>query len=251
MDVLNVSGLWKTYGGAAPFTALSDVSLTVRAGEFVGVMGPSGSGKSTLLNVISTMDTPSKGSVRITDCDAHALDDQALAAFRRTQMGFVFQDFNLVHTLTIEENIMLPLALDGAPAKQTRERAHQIAKALGIEDILTKRTTEISGGQAQRAAIARAVVANPSLVLADEPTGNLDSAATGRVMKILTHLNRQGSTILMVTHEPLVASYCTRVLVLKDGKVYLEINRGSSQKAFHQKIIEAMNHLGGVERDLI
>lgn len=251
MDVLNVSGLWKTYGGAAPFTALSDVSLNVRAGEFVGVMGPSGSGKSTLLNVISTIDKPSKGSVHIAGTNAHSLNDQALAAFRRKQMGFVFQDFNLVHTLTVEENIMLPLALDGAPAGPTRERVRKIAVFLGIEGILGKRTTEISGGQAQRAAIARAVIANPSLVLADEPTGNLDSAATGQVMKILTHLNKQGSTILMVTHEPLVASYCSRVLVLKDGKVYLEINRGSSQKAFHQKIIEAMNHLGGVERDLI
>lgn len=250
MNVLEVSSLWKTYEGASPYTALEDVSLNVAKGEFVGIMGPSGSGKSTLLNVVSTVDQPSRGTVRVDGVDPHGLGDEKLAEFRRRKMGFVFQDFNLVHTLTVEENIILPLALDGGPAEKSRARAQELARDLGIASILDKRTHEISGGQAQRVAIARAVAANPSLLLADEPTGSLDSASTGQVMHLLSDMNRAGATLLMVTHEPLVASYCSRVLVLQDGRIYLEINRGASQKEFHQRIIDAMNQLGGVEHDI-
>lgn len=250
MNVLEVSSLWKTYEGASSYTALEDVSLSVAKGEFVGIMGPSGSGKSTLLNVVSTVDKPSRGTVRVDGVDPHGLGDEKLAEFRRRKMGFVFQDFNLVHTLTVEENIILPLALDGWPAEKSRARAQELARDLGIASILGKRTHEISGGQAQRVAIARAVAANPSLLLADEPTGSLDSASTGQVMHLLSDMNRAGATLLMVTHEPLVASYCSRVLVLQDGRIYLEINRGASQKEFHQRIIDAMNQLGGVEHDI-
>lgn len=245
MDVLEVSSLWKTYEGASPFTALTDVSFDVSEGEFVGIMGPSGSGKSTLLNIISTVDRPSRGSVRVAGIDPHGLPDDELAKFRRNRMGFVFQDFNLIHTLTVEENIMLPLALDGVPARESRARVESLAASLGIEPILKKRTYEISGGQAQRVAIARAAATRPSLLLADEPTGSLDSASTVQVMELLGRLNEAGSTMLMVTHEPLVASYCDRVLVMRDGRIYLEIDRGESQRAFHQRIVDAMNHLGG------
>lgn len=250
MDVLEVSSLWKTYEGASPFTALTDVSFDVSEGEFVGIMGPSGSGKSTLLNIISTVDRPSRGSVRVAGIDPHGLPDDELAKFRRNRMGFVFQDFNLIHTLTVEENIMLPLALDGVPARESRARVESLAASLGIEPILKKRTYEISGGQAQRVAIARAAATRPSLLLADEPTGSLDSASTVQVMELLGRLNEAGSTMLMVTHEPLVASYCDRVLVMRDGRIYLEIARGDSQRAFHQRIVDAMNHLGGAEYDV-
>lgn len=250
MDVLEVSSLWKTYEGASPFTALTDLSFAVSEGEFVGIMGPSGSGKSTLLNIISTVDSPSRGSVRVAGTDPHGLPDDELAKFRRHRMGFVFQDFNLIHTLTVEENIMLPLALDGVPARESRARVESLAASLGIEPILKKRTYEISGGQAQRVAIARAAATRPSLLLADEPTGSLDSASTVQVMELLGRMNKAGSTMLMVTHEPLVASYCDRVLVMRDGRIYLEIDRGDSQRAFHQRIVDTMNHLGGAEYDV-
>lgn len=251
MNVLEVSSLWKTYDGAAPYTALKDISFNVAEGEFVGIMGPSGSGKSTLLNVVSTVDVPTRGTVRVDGIDPNGLKDDELAEFRRRKMGFVFQDFNLVHTLDVEENIILPLALDGWPAEKSRARARELAEDLGIASILGKRTHEISGGQAQRVAIARAAASKPSLLLADEPTGSLDSASTGQVMRLLSDMNKAGSTLLMVTHEPLVASYCSRVLVLRDGLIYLEINRGLSQKEFLQRIIDAMNQLGGVEHDIV
>ncbi|MDO5023424.1 ABC transporter ATP-binding protein [Slackia piriformis] len=250
-NVLDVRDLRKVYAGIMPHTALDGISLSVEQGESVGIMGPSGSGKSTLLNIVSTMDTPTSGDVFIADKNVASLSEDELAAFRRRNLGFVFQDFNLVHTLTVEENILLPLALDGIDATASRERAHRLARALGIDGILSKRTFEISGGQAQRVAIARAIAARPSLILADEPTGNLDSAATGAVMNLLASLNaRQGATIVMVTHEPLVASYCSRVLIIKDGRLHMEIRRGDSQREFHQRINNAMNHLGGIERDL-
>lgn len=249
--VLSVHDLRKVYPGIAPYTALDGVDFAVGQGEFVGIMGLSGSGKSTLLNIISTMDEPTSGKVLIDGKNAAKLSEADLAAFRRRKLGFVFQSFNLVHTLTVEENILLPLALDNVPASESRERVRRIAASLGIENILPKRTFEISGGQAQRVAIARAIIARPSLILADEPTGNLDSAATGAVMNLLSTINaRRNATIVMVTHEPLVASYCSRVLVIKDGKLHMEIRRGQSQREFHQRINNAMNHLGGVEHDL-
>lgn len=249
--VLVVQDLCKTYQGAVPYKALNGISFTVKQGEFVGIMGPSGSGKSTLLNIVSTMDDPTSGTVLVNGKNVSKLSESKVAEFRRRNLGFVFQDFNLFHTLTVEENILLPLALDGADPASSRARALDLARMLGIEGILPKRTFEISGGQAQRVAIARALAARPSLILADEPTGNLDSAATGTVMSLLSSINqRQNATIAMVTHEPLVASYCSRVLIIKDGRLHMEIRRGDSQKEFHQRINNAMNHLGGVEREL-
>lgn len=252
MSILEIKQLKKIYDGKVPFTALNDVSFNVEQGEFVAIMGPSGSGKSTLLNVISTIDKPTGGSVLINGSNPHSMKDEELAHFRRKTLGFVFQDFNLVNTLTVGENIMLPLTLEGVAVKKIQEKVNKVSQFLGIEKLLDKRTFEISGGQAQRTAVARAVVTSPSLLLADEPTGNLDSKATGDVMEIFNTLNEQyKATILMVTHDAYVASYCKRVLIIKDGKIYQEIVKGDNRVVFHEKILNTMNLLGGVGRDII
>lgn len=252
MSILTTKHLGKVYEGKIPYTALKDINFSIEKGEFVAIMGPSGSGKSTLLNVISTIDHPTSGSVWVDGQDPHNMNDDQLAHFRRSTLGFVFQDFNLVHTLTVGENIMLPLTLEGVPVAQIRQRTAEVAELLGIERLLSKRTFEISGGQAQRTAVARAVVTNPSLLLADEPTGNLDSKATKDVMELFLMLNQtRQSTILMVTHDSFVASYCKRVLIIKDGTLYQEIISNGNRQAFQQKIVDAMSLLGGEPRDII
>lgn len=251
MEMLQVKQLGKVYGGKVSYPALTDVSFTVDRGEFVGIMGPSGSGKTTLLNLISTIDTPTSGEVWIDGQDPHQLKKNALALFRRRQLGFVFQDFNLLNTLTIGENIVLPMTLDKKKVKEMDVKLTAVAKRLGISSILGKRTFEVSGGQAQRAAIARAMIHSPSLLLADEPTGNLDSKASRDVMETMEKINEQdGTTMLMVTHDPLVACYCHRVLFIKDGRLYNEIYRGDSRQAFFQKIIDVLSLLGGNTHDL-
>lgn len=252
MSILETKHLGKVYEGKVPYTALHDINFQMEQGEFVAIMGPSGSGKSTLLNVISTIDHPTSGSVTIDGKDPHTMRDGQLAHFRRSVLGFVFQDFNLVNTLTVEENIMLPLTLEGVSPAQMKQRTKAVAELLGIGHLLNKRTFEISGGQAQRVAVARAVVTNPALLLADEPTGNLDSKATRDVMELFQMLNQtQQATILMVTHDSFVASYCRRVLIIKDGKLYQEIISGGNRQAFQQKIVDAMSLLGGEPRDII
>ena len=252
MSILTTKHLGKVYEGKIPYTALKDINFSIEKGEFVAIMGPSGSGKSTLLNVISTIDHPTSGSVWVDGQDPHNMNDDQLAHFRRSTLGFVFQDFNLVHTLTVGENIMLPLTLEGVPVAQIRQRTAEVAELLGIERLLSKRTFEISGGQAQRTAVARAVVTNPSLLLADEPTGNMDSKATKDKMELFLMLNQtRQSTILMVTHDSFVASYCKRVLIIKDGTLYQEIISNGNRQAFQQKIVDAMSLLGGEPRDII
>lgn len=252
MPILETKHLGKVYEGKIPYTALQDINFQMEKGEFVAIMGPSGSGKSTLLNVISTIDHPTSGNVTIDGNAPHTMRDEQLAHFRRSVLGFVFQDFNLVQTLTVGENIMLPLTLEGVAPSQIKKRVQAVARLLGIEPLLPKRTFEISGGQAQRVAIARAVVTNPALLLADEPTGNLDSKATKDVMGLFQMLNQtQQATILMVTHDSFVASYCKRVLIIKDGKLYQEIVSGGNRQAFQQKIVDAMSLLGGEPRDII
>lgn len=252
MSILEVKHLGKIYEGKVAYTALRDINFQMEKGEFVAIMGPSGSGKSTLLNVISTMDHPTSGSVSINGSAPHAMDDSRLAKFRRSILGFVFQDFNLVQTLTVGENIMLPLTLEGVAPSEMKKRTKDIASLLGIESLLSKRTFEISGGQAQRVAIARAVIANPALLLADEPTGNLDSKATKDVMELFQMLNQTyQATILMVTHDSYVASCCRRVLIIKDGKLYQEIISGGNRQQFQQKIVDAMHLLGGEPHDVI
>lgn len=248
--MLEINGVNKVYGGKVPHRALTDINATVEKGEFVGIMGPSGSGKTTLLNTIATIDEPTTGEVLIEGKNPHTLSKKQLAIFRRRELGFVFQDFNLLHTLTVEENIVLPLTLDKQPVKWMREKVKAIAETLGISEILDKRTYEISGGQAQRAAVARAMIHDPKLVLADEPTGNLDSKASKDVMELLTLMNeQQKTTMLLVTHDAQAASYCDRVLFIRDGAFYSEIHKGENQKVFFQKIIDMLSLMGGDDND--
>lgn len=252
MPVLETKHLGKVYEGKVPYTALHDINFQMEKGEFVAIMGPSGSGKSTLLNVISTIDHSTSGNVWIDGKDPHTMKDSQLAHFRRSILGFVFQDFNLVQTLTVGENIMLPLTLEGITPAVMKKRTRAVAELLGIGHLLSKRTFEISGGQAQRVAVARAVVSEPALLLADEPTGNLDSKATRDVMELFQMLNQtRGATILMVTHDSFVASCCKRVVIIKDGALYQEIVSGGNRQAFQQKIVDAMSLLGGEPRDII
>lgn len=251
MEILQVRRLGKVYGGKVPHQALTDVEFTVNPGEFVGIMGPSGSGKTTLLNLISTIDTPTSGEVQIAGENPHRLQKNQLASFRRRQLGFVFQDFNLLDTLTIGENIVLPLTLDKKSLEEMDRKLTDVAEKLDITTILQRRTFEVSGGQSQRAAFARAIIHSPSLLLADEPTGNLDSKASRKVMEMMEGINEQdGTTMLMVTHDPLAASYCHRVIFIKDGQLYNEIYRGENRQAFFQRIIDVLSLLGGNAHDL-
>lgn len=245
LDVRNVS---KVYEGKVAYQALSNLNLTVQKGEFVGVMGPSGSGKTTLLNVVSTIDKPSSGEVMIDGKNTHQLNKRQLALFRRRELGFVFQDFNLLQTLTVKENIVFPLTLENVSVREQDERVNRIADKLGIADILNKRTYEISGGQCQRTAIARAIIHDPKLILADEPTGNLDSKAAKDVLETLEKLNKDdGATMMMVTHDSQAASYCDRVIFIKDGSLYRELRRTDSRQMFFQEIMGVLSSIGGTE----
>ncbi|MFD0868238.1 ABC transporter ATP-binding protein [Chlamydia abortus] len=249
MTVLKANALTKIYGSpksSMTYKALDNFHLEIAEGEFVGVMGPSGSGKTTLLNILATIDTPTSGHVEINGTDPSRLRKNKLALFRRRQLGFVFQDFNLLDTLSIKENIILPLVLDNTPVKVMEERLQEIADILGIQSILNKRTFEVSGGQQQRTAIARAMIHRPSILFADELTGNLDSKSANDVMLSLKEVNeRQNATIMMVTHDPFVASFCGRIIFIKDGKPFSEIRRGSNRQAFFQQILDSLSVLGG------
>lgn len=249
MTVLKANALTKIYGSpksSMTYKALDNFHLEIAEGEFVGVMGPSGSGKTTLLNILATIDTPTSGHVEINGTDPSRLRKNKLALFRRRQLGFVFQDFNLLDTLSIKENIILPLVLDNTPVKVMEERLQEIADILGIQSILNKRTFEVSGGQQQRTAIARAMIHRPSILFADELTGNLDSKSANDVMISLKEVNeRQNATIMMVTHDPFVASFCGRIIFIKDGKPFSEIRRGSNRQAFFQQILDSLSVLGG------
>ncbi|SHJ26458.1 putative ABC transport system ATP-binding protein [Clostridium cavendishii DSM 21758] len=246
MNILEVNNLSKVYGTRVMFNALNNVSFNIEEGEFIGIMGPSGSGKTTLLNMISTVDKPTSGEVKINNKNPFKLKGDDLALFRRRVLGFVFQDFNLLDTLTVGENILLPLTLDGINVNEQDEALKRISEILKIESLINKRTFEISGGQAQRTAIARAIIHNPMLLLADEPTGNLDSKAAKTVMELFEKINREEKvTTMMVTHDPLSASYCSRILFIKDGSIYNEIYKGDSRQQFYQEIIDVLALLGG------
>lgn len=246
MSILQVKALNKVYPGKVVTHALTDIHLTIEQGEFVGIMGPSGSGKTTLLHMVSTIDEPSSGEVLINGSNPFLLRKKELALLRRRQLGFVFQDFNLLDTLTVAENIVLPLTLDNYRLSEMEERLEQIAERLNVTSILNKRTYDISGGQRQRTAIARAVIATPSLLLADEPTGALDSTSSKVVMESLAEVNeQQGTTLMLVTHDPLAASYCHRIVFIKDGRLAAEIHRGENRQAFFQKIIDTLSFWGG------
>ena len=250
MPVLTAQGLTKIYSspeGATATQALCGLSLKVEGREFVGVMGPSGSGKTTLLNILATIDTPTSGIVEISGVSPAKLHGDQLALFRRRKLGFVFQDFNLLNTLSVRDNIALPLALDNVNAKEIHRCVEEVAGRLGIVHILNKRTYEISGGEQQRVAIARGMVHRPAILLADEPTGNLDSKASREVMQAFADLNNADAvTILVVTHDPFVASFCRRIVFIKDGKVFSELRRGAdNRQAFFQKVLDSLSVLGG------
>lgn len=246
MKILTVNNLSKVYGKKIIFNALNDINFSIEDGEFVGIMGPSGSGKTTLLNMISTIDKPTTGTMELKDKNLLLLKGEELALFRRRELGFVFQDFNLLDTLTIGENIVLPLTLDKVSVKEQDRRLNEVSEILGIKDLLGKRTFEVSGGQAQRTDIARALINRPSILLADEPTGNLDSKSSKTVMELFQKINKENKvTTMMVTHDPLAASYCSRILFIKDGAIYNEIYKGSSREQFYQDIMDVLTLLGG------
>ena len=249
MSVLEAKNLTKIYGmqnRGITVKALDSFNITINKGEFVGVMGPSGSGKTTLLNMLATIDVPSSGQILINDTNPFTLDEKKLAYFRRRELGFIFQDFNLLDTLSIKENIILPLVLDGIGTQEIESKVSDISELLNIKEILGKRTYEVSGGQQQRAACARALIHNPSIIFADEPTGNLDSKASYDVMESLSNLNEKGgATIMMVTHDPFAASFCHRIIFIKDGAFFNEIVRGTNRQAFFQQILGALSMLGG------
>lgn len=250
--LLNVSNLEKIYKGKVSFKALDNINMDVAQGEFISIMGPSGSGKSTFLNTISTIDKPTRGSVQIAGRDPYKMNDNQLSTFRRQELGFVFQQFNLINTLTVGENIILPLTLDNVPIRTMKQRLKEISELLGIDHLLNKRTYEISGGQAQRVAIARAVINEPLLLLADEPTGNLDSKAAKDVMRLFKKLNNaMGVTIIMVTHDPNIAAYSDKTYVIKDGNIYQEIVNRNDAKAYQREILNTMSLLGGDDNDAI
>ncbi|MFB6467456.1 ABC transporter ATP-binding protein [Cytobacillus sp. Hz8] len=252
--IVEVKQLKKVYGAkGVVFTALDHINLTIHEGEFVGIMGPSGAGKSTLLNMIATIDQPTSGDITIEGTSIINMKEEQLSSFRRDKLGFIFQDYNLLDTLTVKENILLPLALAKMNVKELEQRVQNVAEKFGITSILEKYPYQVSGGQKQRTAAARAIVANPSLILADEPTGALDSKSATDLMESLTDLSEQEkATILMVTHDAFAASYCQRVIFIKDGKLFTELVKGNtSRKPFFQKILDVLSALGGGASDVI
>lgn len=254
MSILEVNALRKVYTarfGSNKVEALKNVSFSVDQGEYVAIMGESGSGKTTLLNILAALDKPTSGSVRLAGEELSAIKESRIAAFRRDNLGFVFQDFNLLDTFSIEDNIYLPLVLANVDYKQMKKRLEPIANQLGISELLKKYPYEVSGGQKQRAAVARALITNPKLVLADEPTGALDSKASDELLSLFGRINAIGQTILMVTHSVKAASHAGRVLFIKDGEVFHQIYRGSStNEEMYQKISDTLTLLatGGDRR---
>ncbi len=251
MSLLEVTGLKKVYqariGGSA-VEALKNVNFTVEEGEYVAIMGESGSGKTTLLNIIAALDRPTAGKVVLDGQDFSLIKERSMAEFRRDHLGFVFQEFNLLDTFTLEDNIYLPLVLAGKQYAEMRGRLAPIANQLGIYDLLKKYPYEVSGGQKQRAAVARALITDPRIILADEPTGALDSKSTDELLTLFGEINRRGQTILMVTHSVKAASHASRVLFIKDGEVFHQIYRGmSNDEIMYQKITDTLTMLSSGE----
>lgn len=247
MTILEVSNLKKIYNtrfGSTQIQALSNVNFSVEQGEYVAVMGESGSGKTTLLNILASLDKPTTGDVKLQGKSMLMIKEGEMSAFRRDNLGFVFQDFNLLDTFSLKDNILLPLVLSGLSYNEMKERLMPIAKKLSIEELLEKYPYEVSGGQKQRAAVARAIITKPKLILADEPTGALDSNATDSLLTMFDEINREGQTIVMVTHSVKAASHANRVLFIKDGEVFHQIYRGNMRTdEMYLKISETLTML--------
>ncbi|MCZ2257662.1 ABC transporter ATP-binding protein [Sporosarcina sp. G11-34] len=244
--IVDLKEVTKIYEGKVMHRAVNRLDFEAMEGEFVAVMGPSGSGKTTLLNLISTIDLPTYGRITINNIEPESLSQNDLALFRRRNLGFVFQDINLLQMLTVEENLVLPLTLDGVPLNEMEKRVAKVSQQLGLSDILDKRSDELSGGQAQRTAIGRALIHKPKIILADEPTGNLDSKSAKDVLELLSRINAtERTTIIMVTHDPIAASYCDRVLFIKDGEFFNEIYKDERRQTFFQRILNVLSLLGG------
>lgn len=253
--VLEAKDIRKVYNtGGNKYEALKGINLQVKEGEFVGIMGPSGSGKTTLLNVLSTIDNATSGEILIDGNDIVKMNDDKLALFRRDHLGFIFQDYNLLDTLTVKENIALPLALSKVKTSEIDRRVLEIAKKFGIDHILDQYPYQVSGGQKQRCAASRAIVTNPSMIFGDEPTGALDSNSATDLLESLKALNEYDqSTILMVTHDAFAASYCKRVIFIKDGELFKELHKGElTRKQFFERVLDVMSTIsGGAVDDVI
>lgn len=246
LEVNNLKKIYTTRFGGNHVQALSDVTFSMEKGEYVALMGESGSGKTTLLNIVATLDKPTSGEVILNENNIVNINDKEISAFRRENLGFVFQDFNLLDTFSLQDNIFLPLVLSGKHYAEMKERLQPIASELGISDILQKFPYEVSGGQKQRAAVCRALITRPQLILADEPTGALDSRATDNLLKMFSDINEAGQTILMVTHSAKAASHAKRVLFIKDGEVFHQIYKsGATTRAMYQKITDTLTVLSG------
>lgn len=250
LEVKNVKKIYTTRFGSNQVEALRDVNFTVERGEYVAIMGESGSGKTTLLNILAALDKPTEGKVYLKDRDLGKLKEKEIATFRRQNLGFVFQDFNLLDTFSLKDNIFLPLVLSGKKYSEMEKRLKPIAEKLGIEKLLEKYPYEVSGGQKQRATIARALITKPQLILADEPSGALDSKAADSLMNLFTTINQEGQTIVMVTHSVKAASSAKRVLFIKDGKVFHQLYRGNlTNEEMYERISDTLKILttGGEE----
>ncbi len=249
MQILRVESISKTYGtkkSSKEYIALKNISFEVSAGEFIGVMGSSGSGKTTLLNILGSIDKPTTGRFLMDGKEIGRLNKNQLAAHRMKNIGFIFQDYNLLETMTLKENIILPLTLRGVKVKDIEEKLFGLVNDLGITEVLDKYPYEVSGGEQQRAAACRALITEPKLILADEPTGNLDSKSGKDLLELLTYINdAYKATILMVTHDVFAASYCQKILFIRDGEIYHELYAGDDKKQFFDAIIDVMSVLGG------
>lgn len=249
MQILKIENISKIYGtkkNSNKYTALRNISFEVKQGEFIGVMGASGSGKTTLLNILGSLDKPTTGKFIMNGNDISTLDKNRLAKHRMENIGFIFQDYNLLETMTLKENIILPLTLMGRDLKMIETKLSSLANDLGIVPVLDKYPYEVSGGEQQRAAACRALINNPKLLLADEPTGNLDSKSGKDLLNLLSFINTEyKATVLMVTHDVFAASYCQKIMFIRDGEIYNELYAGNDKKQFFDSIIDVMSMLGG------
>ncbi|HEY2494409.1 MAG TPA: ABC transporter ATP-binding protein [Paenibacillus sp.] len=252
MVILEANKIHKSYGNKLnKQSVLSGLDISIEQGEFVSIMGASGSGKTTLLNVLSSIDKISNGTIKIEGTEISSMKEKQLAEFRKNHLGFIFQEYNLLDTLTVKENILLPLSITKTSKKEANLRFHAVATELGIIDLKNKYPNEISGGQKQRTSAARAFIHNPSIIFADEPTGALDSKSASDLLNKLSELNqKRKATIIMVTHDPVAASYCSRVIFIKDGQIYTQLNKGEeTRQTFFKGIMKTQGVLGGVQNE--